>query len=68
MQYFFKEKGLKIKFSFKERLSLFFKGHLELDDYTSYEHSAALLKLVSDATTKYGDGKVHGEINENIDN
>lgn len=62
MNYIFENQGLKIKFSIKERIILFFKGYLKLNDYSSYVHSAHLLKLVSDATTKYGDGKKHGNI------
>ena len=65
MNYHFGEKGLEIKFSWRERLSLFFKGVYKLDAFGSYKHSAVLLKLVNDAITKYGDGKKHGEIIEN---
>jgi hypothetical protein len=64
MKYFFTEKGLIIKFSFKERLIFFIKGFIKLNCYESYKHSAFLLKLVSEAIQKYGDGKIHGELKE----
>jgi len=64
MKYLFKEKGLQIKFSFKERLTFFFTGSLKLNYFHSYKYSAILLKLVADATKKYGDGKIHGEVKE----
>ena len=50
MNYHFGKKGLEIKLSFKERLFLFLKGVIKLDAYSSYKHSAVLLKLVHDAT------------------
>lgn len=64
MDYHFGDKGLEIKFSWKERLSLFFKGILKMNEYSSYKHSAVLLKLVNSAVTKYGDGNKHGKIKE----
>ena len=62
MKYYFKEEGLEIKFSFKERLSLFFKGILKLNSYDSYKHSSMFMKLISDSIKKYGDSSLHGEI------
>ncbi len=64
MNYNFGEKGLEIKFTFKERFFLLFRGVVKLDAYSSYKHSAVLLKLVHDANVKYGDGKKHGKIME----
>ena len=55
MNYNFGEKGLEIKFTFKERFFLLFRGVVKLDAYSSYKHSAVLLKLVHDANVKYGD-------------
>jgi hypothetical protein len=64
MKYFFNEKGLIIKFSFREKLIIFIKGFIKLNYYDSYKHSSFLLKLVSDAVAKYGDGNVHGTVKE----
>ncbi len=64
MNYHFGKKGLEIKFTFKERFFLLFRGIVKLDAYSSYKHSAVLLKLVHDATAKYGDGTKHGNIME----
>jgi hypothetical protein len=64
MKYYFNERGLIIKFSFKERLIFFVKGFMKLNYYDSYKYSAFLLKIVSEAMIKYGDGKIHGDIEE----
>ena len=64
MNYILGKKGLEIKLSFKERLFLFLKGVIKLDAYSSYKHSAVLLKLINEATKKYGDGTKHGVIKE----
>ena len=64
MKYYFTEKGLIIKFSFKEKLIFFIKGFIQLNYYDSYKHSAFLLKLISDATSKYGGGEIYGQVEE----
>jgi hypothetical protein len=66
MNYHFEDKGLEIKFSWKERLSLLFRGVIKLNHYSSYQYAAVLLKIVNTAVKKYGDGSKHGMIVETL--
>jgi hypothetical protein len=67
MQFLFKKEGLEIKLSWRERLSLFFKGKILFSRYDSYVFNATLLRIVSENSKKYGDSKEHGTIKtENV--
>jgi hypothetical protein len=62
MKYNFKEEGLEIKLSWKERLRFLFHGGINMNAYQSYEHFGALIKLASDGVMKYGDSSKHGKL------
>jgi hypothetical protein len=55
-----KEDYMEIKFSFVERLNILLKGKLMLNKKSAYQFSAHFLRLISEATLKYGDIKTHG--------
>lgn len=59
MIYNFKDKGLEIKFTWRERISLFFLGRITMTHKESYHFSAALMSLVQTSLQKYGDAREH---------
>ena len=59
MIYNFKDKGLEIKFTWRERISLFFLGRIIMTYKESYHFSAALMSLVQTSLQKYGDAREH---------
>ena len=70
MQFIFKEDYLEIKLSWKERIYVFFTGTINLHKKSIYTMSTVLMKIIHEMIAKYGDGKVHGTIEDptSVDN
>lgn len=56
------EKGLKIKFSWKEIFFIIIKKSLSFDQKGTYVFYTHFMHMINDAMVKYGDAKKHGEI------
>ena len=55
------EKHSEIKFSFKERLRILFKGNIKFDHFNTYLFYTHFAHLISEALLKYGDASKHGQ-------
>jgi|TARA_R100001460_G_scaffold28981_1_gene57734 hypothetical protein len=68
MKFIFKERGIDIKLSWKERLTICFKGLLSFNRLESYKLNASFMKILADSTKKYGDSNEHGPIDPDKEN
>jgi len=68
MKFIFKERGIDIKLSWKERLKICFKGLLSFNRLESYKLNASFMKILADSTKKYGDSNEHGPIDPDKEN
>lgn len=55
------EKGLQIKFSWKERFNILLKGFVQFDAKGTYDYYNHWLNFITQAHEKYGDARRHGE-------
>tara|TARA_S200002703_G_scaffold116528_1_gene102026 strand:+ start:275 stop:496 length:222 start_codon:yes stop_codon:yes gene_type:complete len=58
------KENLIIKFSFRERLRIFLKGHLLLNRYSAYKFNTHFLGFVAESSSKFGDTSEHGQFKE----
>jgi len=68
MKFIFKDEGIDIKLSWKERLTICFKGLLSFNRLESYKLNASFMKILADSTKKYGDSNEHGPIDPDKEN
>ena len=68
MRFYFKEEGIDIKLSWRERATIFFKGILSFNRLESYKLNASFMKILADSTKKYGDSNEHGPIDPDKEN
>jgi hypothetical protein len=59
MQFEHAYKGLKIKYSWKERLRILFKGFVQFNHQGTYDYYNHWMYFITEAHKKYGDGTKH---------
>jgi len=60
MMFIHDKDGLKIKFSFKERIKFILKGYIKFNRKSSFSFYNHLMYLITEGIRKYGDTKEHG--------
>jgi hypothetical protein len=64
MQIIYNKEDVNIKFSWKEILLIIFKRHIKLNKKSCYTFSTVLANIIMEMTSRYGDGNVHGNVEQ----